>query len=154
MSNALRYSQHPVDCYDIGRGSQVLKGDPQAWNLAWLSFDVDAHKHHPDPNFTVLVRRTLDFCFLTRQIDLTGSVPPQLKVRGLFSLPPPRAVMRVCSMRDASLLPLFQAYGNAWLDTIYQRSYLWRAPYDCIHDAPVTDTTEAAALLEAIAKKR
>ncbi len=150
MSNLLRYSQRPAPEYQMAQGSTILASDPEAWNMAWLSFDVESG-HHPDPEFTVHIRRTLDYCFLTKDIDLVCAVPAGLKVRHLFALPPPRAAKRVLSMRDRENLPMFQAYGAGWFRTMLERSYLWRAPFDVIHDAPVTDFTDARRLLDAIA---
>ena len=49
------YSPQPAASYSSGN-SGILAGDPEAWNLAWLSH---GETFHPDPHFTTLVRRTV-----------------------------------------------------------------------------------------------
>lgn len=141
----MRYSPHAAPNYAIGQ-SLLLKTDPEAWNLAWLSYDV-RNGPHPDPHFTTLVRRTLQVVLATGSIDLISRYPDNDTVRGLLKLPPPQAVARLQTCSHFLDLPLFAAYGAQWVTTINERSRLYREPEHPSLDRPVTDFTEAIAAL-------
>ena len=99
---------------------------------------------HPDPHFSSYVRRTLQYVLLTGETDLAGIVPSHLTVRGFFRFPPPKAVLKLLAMKKRESLPLFKAYGAAWLVLAEQRSHLWQEPYDPVLDAPVTEFSHLA----------
>ena len=86
----IRYSPKVADSYPSVKGS-LLSGDPEAWNLAWLSHDFGKGPHF-DSHFSTLIRRTLQFALKSGGIDLLDIVPTALKVRGLLRLPPAQAI--------------------------------------------------------------
>lgn len=121
---------------------------PEAWNLAFLSHPYERGLPS-DPNFGVYVRRTLQFNLQTCEIELAGC-PEELTIVPWLRLPPPMFA-RLMGNLPAYLLylmPLASALGRYhWLDTMRERSHLYREPHDPVHDAPVTSTAEARALL-------
>jgi len=129
----------------------MLAEDPLAWNLAWLSWDFEDGKRPPDAHLSVNVRRTLQTVISDGKPDLTGSLPDALKVRGLLKQPAPRAVRLILGLRRLHELPLFKAYGAAWLRTLEARSHLYREPHDKDYDFEIQVLTQAA---EVIAKIR
>lgn len=126
--------------------SRLIAGDPEAQNLYWLSHGTGPH---PDPHFTSLVRRTLQFVITTGQIDLIDAIPASGKVRGLMRLPPPQAVLRLKSLQHLADLPLYAAYSG-WLDTIQERAWLYREPAHPTLDRPVTDFAQALKVIDLV----
>lgn len=143
----MKYSPDPATVRNYGVGG-LLGGDPEAQNLAWLSHDLSKGPH-PDPNFTTLVRRTLQTVMKTGQIDLVEAFPVHLKVRWLLRLPPAQAVARLQAIPALPTLPLSVAYGPGWLETVKARARLYREPFDLMLDAPVNDLTQALAVIDA-----
>lgn len=129
--------------------SALLGDQPEALNLVWLSHDSSAGPH-PDPNFTTLVRRTLQFVVASGQIDLVGAFPDNVRVSGLMRLLPAQAVLRLRTLPLLMDLPLYCAYGDLWVETITRRSHLYHGPYDPVHDFPVNDTSQALGVLTAL----
>lgn len=122
--------------------SELLGEDVEACNLAWLCHD--SHKgHHRDPRFTVLVRRTLQFVIASGKIDLIDAYPAEAKVRGLLRMSPAQAVLKFSQMALIRDLPLYAAYGEAWLDIMRARSRLYREPHDQVLDVELGDFTQA-----------
>lgn len=134
----IRYSPKPRDQYFRRVGGTVygpagskLLDKVEMWNLAYLSFDYDHLLEHPDPLFTTHVRRTAQ-----SMLDGGGAAPhecPTKLVMSLLTLPAPRFTYLV--LRNKPLLqslPLFKAYGTAWLQIITQRDKLceWGAPHE------------------------
>lgn len=141
------YSPQPVHTYRVIKGS-LISGDPEAWNLAWLSHDFKKGPH-PDANFTTLVRRTLQFVLKTGGIDLIDAVPTSLKVRGLLRLLPAQAVKRIAGMEHLIDTPMFSAYGAAWLEVMHERARLYREPEGPL-DMSLSDLTQAQAVINAL----
>lgn len=151
----LRYSHHPIEDYSkvsangihFGpAGSKLLGSSPEAWNLAWLSHPYETRMDHPDPQFTVHVRRTTQYVLATGELDLAGSQPARYCIKGWLSLPAPKAVHLIATFPARHELPLFKAYGPDWLRMIYQRSWLCQPPASVEHD-PLTDTELARQAL-------
>lgn len=142
----IRYSPKLADSYPSVKGS-LLSGDPEAWNLAWLSHDFSKGPHF-NPNFSTLIRRTVQFALKSGGIDLVDMVPTALKVRGLLRLPPAQAVKYIACMEHLTDTPMFAAYGTAWVDLMLERSRLYREPDDHM-DALVVDLSQAQAAINA-----
>lgn len=133
----MRYSPKPIDQYGIkanGRwigpsDSKLLRGDVEAWNLAFLSHPFEFKAFHPDPRFVVNVSATVR----TRLDD--GSVGP---IHTGFDPRPDAPTVRSLLMRPAEVfvryvlddadlretLPLFRIYGATWLTLIQERAPL------------------------------
>lgn len=142
-----RYSPKPVAEYRGAAASAILSSDEQAWNLAWLSYDFDSNRFHPDPNFGVYVRRTLMYVPMTGETDITGKMPDRLTIRGILNNTPPRVALELLRLPQRERLPLFKAYGPGWLVTVEERSHLYRAPYNAAYDTEVSDFTQALQVL-------
>ncbi|HQS31908.1 MAG: hypothetical protein B7Y03_00610 [Polaromonas sp. 24-62-144] len=138
------YSPQPAESYSSGN-SGILAGDPEAWNLAWVSH---GETFHPDPHFTTLVRRTLQFVLETGGIDLIDQVPTIAKVRGLMRLTAPQAVGKLLQARYLTDMPLYSAYGMTWINSMVARARLYREPEHIMLDRPVTDLTQARVVIE------
>lgn len=82
-----RYSLEPIDFYKFATLFRFLVEDPIAWDLAYLSWDFEAGKDIPDPQFSTCVRRTLQFITSSGRIDLTNEAALDLTVRGLMLNP-------------------------------------------------------------------
>lgn len=121
-----RYSPKPISAYGFSASSTLLNTDVAAWNLAYLSWDVDNKVMWPDPYFSTHVRRTIQFVIADGVSDVTGMTPDSESVRGYFLLPAPRAVLLVQGMRHFSSLPMYKAYGEVWRETIVARSHMYR----------------------------
>ncbi len=134
----IRYSPRPRDQYFRKVGSTILGpvtskllDRVEMWNLAYLSFDYECALEHPDPLFTTYVRRTVQ-----SRLDGSGPAPgecPTKLVESLLNLPAPRFTYLV--LRNKPLLqslPLFKAYGAAWVQSIVQRERLceWGAKHE------------------------
>jgi hypothetical protein len=140
----IRYSPRPLSDYKVGaQGSFIgpatstLLNTAGAWNLAYLSHDYDKVLMHPDPQFTVNVRRTAQMRLDGSGIDLAGSAPLSKLVGSLLMLPAPRFVYLINQHPIMAQLPLFMIYGQSWLKTIEERSHLCQAderPPDYICD--------------------
>lgn len=135
-----RYSPKPITAYGMSAGSNLLTSDVAAWNLAYLSWDVENRALWPDPYFSTHVRRTIQFVIAEGRSDITGTTPDDESVRGYFLLPAPRAVYLVQRMEHFSELPMFKAYGEVWRETIISRSHLYREPHE-YPEVKVTQTT-------------
>lgn len=146
-----RYSPEPIGSYRFASLYKFLVEDPAAWDLAYLSWDFEAARKPPDANFSVSVRRTLQFDLVAGKLDLTGEAPPSHTIRGLLQHPPPRAVKLITEHPKLRELQLFKAYGTIWLETLLKRSHLYREPHNKDYDFEVHVLTQAT---EVIAKIR
>jgi hypothetical protein len=142
----MRYSPQAPASYGWGPAG-MLAGDPEAWNLAWLSHPVEWGPH-PDPNFSTLIRRTLQFVIDDGVIDLIDAYSDSEKVRGFLRMPAAQAVLKITSMAHLVDTPLFSAYGSSWTDTLALRSRQYRAPYHSEYDHPALDLTQALAVID------
>lgn len=142
----IRFSPRPVTDYGVPSKSAILSNDHEAWNLCYLSFDWETHTHHPDPQFSVNILRTLQFVPETGEIDIARECPEHT-VRAFLRTTPHVAVKRILSMPRVSSLPMVRAYGAGWLKTISDRAAMWREPYDEVLDQEVTDFTQALQLI-------
>lgn len=155
----IRYSPKPRESYKqvrpgfaLGPATCALLDAPEAWNLAWLSHDYDQCMEHARPNFTVLVRLTC----LTRLdgsgLGLADSL--ELLVGSLLLLPAPRFVHLIRQSPLLPQLPLYLAYGDAWLQDIEQRSHFCLAEADSESTVDVvTDLSQAQSLLDRIRQR-
>lgn len=162
----LRYSPKPITAYSlvlpggVNAGpafAEFLKNDAEAWNLAFLSHPYEKRAEHPDPNFTIYVRRTLNVVLSTGSVDVLGKLPAKMLVRGLLQLPAHEFVDQVSSLQTIANgpllghLPLFKAYGQHWLHTAAARAELClRAPVASEHQPgdDVPHVADAAAVLK------
>lgn len=118
----IRYSPQAIEAYSetvlgipVGPAqSRILSKDPLAWNLAFLSHPYELRTQHQDRNFTVLVDRTLR-CRSTAGHALAG----------LLRQPAPYFVEKVLHYPKG--LPLFEMYGDKWLETLILRERLCQA---------------------------
>jgi hypothetical protein len=133
-SAVIRYSSLPQEAYRsmacdgyAGLAGSILLDTPELWNLAYLSHDFERCPDHSDPDFAVMVRRSV-------QVRLDGSGPDLTLLEGpgivasLLRLPAPRFVALIRRHAVLNDLPLYRRYGPAWLNTIDQRSHLCRGP--------------------------
>jgi hypothetical protein len=130
----LRYSPRPIEAYTVPQlkagpaFAEFLRNDVEAWNLAFLSHPYELRAEHPDPQFTILVRRTVNTLLSTGSVDVLGKMPAQNTVRSLLRLPPGQFITAILSRRAADgralieHLPIYQAYGEPWLDQITARA--------------------------------
>ena len=137
----MRYSTSPPSSYGWGKVG-LLAGDTEAWNLAWLSHPVEKGPH-PDPQFSTLVRRTLQMVVANGKVDLIDAHPDKAKVRGYLRLLPAQAVLKITAMEHLVDTPLFAAYGTSWTDTMQTRARLYREPHDLTLDTFPPDYTQA-----------
>lgn len=138
------YSVRAPQSYALGKRG-LLANDVDAWNLAWLSHGVT---FHPDPRFTALVRRTLQFVLVTGGIDLIDRVPITDKVRGLMRFAPAHVVKKILEAEHLADMPLYAAYGSTWVETMTKRARLYREPRHAILDKPIKDLTKAIKVIE------
>lgn len=146
-----RYSPEPIESYRFATLFKFLVDDPIAWDLAYLSWDFEAGKDIPDPQFSTNVRRTLQFVTRSGVIDLANEAPPAATVRGLMRHTPPRSVKLILGLPRLVELPMFKAYGPPWAKTLQSRSRLYREPHDAGLDFEIKVLTQAT---EVIAKFR
>lgn len=146
----MRYSTKPLAEYKHAQPFKILHSDPDAWNLAYLSWDWEDGAF-PDPHLSVNVWHTLMFVMETGVVDLANQAHNNDKVRGLMRNPPPRVVHLITNLPNLASTPMFKAYGQQWVDTMTQRSYLYREPHDEQLDAKLPDLSDA---LRVIAKLR
>lgn len=138
VQKMIRYSPRPRDQYVrkvggalMGPATSRLLDKNEIWNLAYLSFNYEAHLEHPDPLFTTHVRRTAQ-----ARLDGSGAAPhecPTKLVMSMLTLPAPRFTYLL--LRNKPLLeslPLFKVYGTVWLANIVERDKLceWGAPHE------------------------
>lgn len=126
---SLRYSPKPRSDYvkiigkhSYGPATSTLLDSDATWNLAFLSHDFNKTIDHPDPNFTTHVRRTVQ-----TKLDSSGlgiGEDPATLVASLLALPAPRFVYLIKKHKVLRALPLYQTYGQEWLDAIEGRSWL------------------------------
>ena len=149
----LRYSPQPIDAYnakiagtiDAGPGHAVfLRDDPEAWNLAFLSHPYEKQPENLDGQFTVNVRRTVNTVIATGEVDVLGKLPARLTVRRFLQGPPQDFIHAVESLQCLQAgkmvalldrLPMYQAYGDEWLETMRERAGL------CLSAPVATDTS-------------
>lgn len=117
----IRYS--PTSMAGYGQTSAMIDTQ-ERWNLAYLSHPYEERKYHTDPQFLVLVRRTTQTRLDGGGLDLIESCPPEMLIASLFSLTAPRASYLLRKLAVLHDLPLYRAYGEAWLDTVAARSHL------------------------------
>ncbi len=146
-----RYSPNPIDAYPRAAPYAMLRDDPVAWDLAWLSWDFENHARPPDVQLSVNIRRTLQFVIRDGSLDLTGELPDGLKVRGFMRHAAPYAVKLIIDMPLVKETQMYRMYGEAWLSALEARSHLYREPYDKAYDFEVGALTQAT---EVIAKIR
>lgn len=124
----IRYSPRPLSEYT----SKVFPGPaedsrvdrPEIWNLAYLSYDYEKSLKHKHPYFLSLVRRTCQFNVLDHTIDLTWAQGGKLFFN-VMRKPAPWVVNWL--QRNPEILralPLYEAYGPKWFDTMLARSRL------------------------------
>lgn len=145
-----RYSPEPITSYRFATVFKFLVEDPIAWDLAYLSWDFESAKKPPDAQFSVNVRRTLQFDLVEGRLDLTGEAPVGNTVRGLFRHPAPRAVKLITELPNLQDLYLFKAYGTAWLDSMQKRVRLYREPHDKNYDFEINLLTQATEVISKI----
>lgn len=147
-----RYSPLPIDGYQrvlggksFGPANSKLLVLPQVWNLAYLSFPYEDLMDHPDPLFTTHVRRTTQMRLNAKGLGL--SEDPQTLVGLLLNLPAPRFV-RILEESPELLatLPLFQVYGQEWMNTISKRAK------GCEWEPKVADQTVTSLAIAAYTK--
>ena len=151
-----RYSDKPKREYlkstqwgDYGTASSTLLDSVEAWNLAFLSFNVEATYQHTDPNFTVHVRRSLQTRLDSGELDIILASPYSGAVGSLLLLPAPRFVVLIKAHPVLKVLPLYKAYGEKWLELIGARAHL--CGYDRGAQVEITDFSMAT---HAISKYR
>ena len=150
----MRYSPRPLADY-VSKGTRVAYGPatssllttPANWNLAYISFDFEAALMHPDPNFTTHVRSSCMTRLIGGELDLAGKYANWQLVGSLLEMPAPQFVNVFSKHPVLPSLPLYQAYGEDWLDTITKRSRLCQA--DHVPDDDVRDVSQA---MQALAK--
>lgn len=126
----MRYSPKPIEHYGrtiagkfIGPAMMMmLMDDPEAWNLAYLSFDFEKRPVHTNAQFTVLISRTLATRLDTGVVDHSGKVPDKVLVRHLLRAPAPFFVEAMAKHPLLTQLPLYRALGPAWWLTVCERS--------------------------------
>lgn len=150
--SCIRYSPHPIAHYGMSAGSSLLTSDEAAWNLAYLSWDIEHHPLWPDPHFSTHVRRSIQFVLATGRSDITGTTEDRYTVRGFMTRPAPEAVAKIAGMVHLKQLPLFLAYGEKWLDTLQARARNYREAHDDSFDFAVPDCSAALALIRACQK--
>ena len=135
-SAVIRYSPRPREAYRklvrgnwTGAADSAMLDSPEIWNLAYLSHDFERQLFHPDPDFTVLVRRSTQARLDGTGPDLTLLEGPAI-VASWLRFPAPRFVALIRCHQVLQDLPLFKRYGNTWLETIEERCRLCRSMDD------------------------
>ena len=125
----IRYSPRPLSTYSrkigqtkIGPADSAMISNTGIWNLAYLSYDFEKSLQHPDPNFTVLVRHTFRTRLDGSGVDIAGIQNPDELVGSLLALTAPRFTYIISRHTVLTTLPMYQAYGYAWLATIDARA--------------------------------
>lgn len=126
-----RYSPktvHEYGCFVDGSWlgpacSSLLRSDPAAWNLAYLSHDYDLQPINPSFPFIDLIQDTLSVPIDPRDLLQTGNqLSSRPSFRDLLRLPPWEFVGSVRLLRNLASLPLYDEYGHDWFETIEFRS--------------------------------
>lgn len=129
----MRYSPHPIEFYDRQvdgrlRGPSSIgafASDLEAWNLAFISFAYERQLVCPVAEFPLFIARTLRTDLTTGITHLVGAVVPRhLTIRPLLRLPPREFVSSLLSHANVRRLPLYAGLGEAWLTTVFERSWL------------------------------
>ena len=131
-SEPYRYSPKPREAYEKSKSGRKtytaascqLIEDVVTWNLTYLSHDIESMRLHSDPAFHVLVRRTIQTLLDGSGPDLTRMSDPKTRIEHWLTLPAPRFAYLVRQHPHLSTLPLYQAYGESWLQLIEKRSWL------------------------------
>lgn len=130
--HVINYSPRPKSAYrweigghPYGPATSTLLDTQAMWNLAYLSYDYDSQRDHPDPSFTTHVRRTTQTKLDGSGLDMVGS-GEKPTVAKMLAMPAPQFVMQIKAHPNLEQLPLFKAYGPVWLQTIEQRSWICR----------------------------
>lgn len=148
--SCIRYSPNTIESYGAPTSSSsFFKDDQEAWNLAYLSWDFDKCKTWPDPHFSTHVRRTLQFVIATGALDLTADVNTGGKVRCFLRAPAPAAAYQITNMLRVKELPLYLAYGEAWLTRVNARARNYREPYDERFDYAIDDVSISFEVIRA-----
>lgn len=132
---AVRYSPRPLDDYacrirDFSCGpasSTLLKRSTAVWNLAWLGFDYEAHFNYPfhkDPAYNVRVYHSTNYVMAVRSVDISALSPDEVKVAGMLRYPAEEFVDWLIATDTYRHLPLYETYGDEWLQTIQRRASL------------------------------
>lgn len=141
-----RYSPEPLAAYKHAAMFKFLVEDPQAWDLAYLSWPFESGML-PDPHFGVNCRRTLQFVMGTGKLDIASQLPTSLTLRSLMKGPAPQAVKLILSLKRLKETPMYLAYGEPWAETLMKRSRLYREPYDAEYDFEVKSVANAAEVI-------
>lgn len=144
-----KYSPKPLREYPWACTSMFLKGDPLAWNLAWLSYAPE-HGSKFNAQFTSAVSQTCSSALANGNLDLMGRVPVKAKVAGLMYLPPPAALYQITKSPGLSAMPLFKLFGNDWLRIMALRAREYREPFNKTLDSPLTSLSQAEAVIAAL----
>lgn len=127
-SPVIRYSMKSMESYlktpgrSLASAGSPLLDTPERWNLAYLSHDYEKRVWHKDPMFAVHVRRSTQTLLDGTGVDLCGMHDACHLVEGLLRLPAPRFVYLIRRHPVLAQLPLYVAYGEAWLNLIELRS--------------------------------
>lgn len=155
----IRYSPKPIEAYgrnfkipggvlDVGPHlSPLLANDPEAWNLAFLSFPYEEDTYGNAPAFSVHIRRTLQVDVATGALDITET-EPGMRVRLYLRYPPLKAVRLLLGLQPHVLrkLPMYLQYGDGWLETIQQRASMLASMNDPDND--IVDVSQATEYLQ------
>jgi hypothetical protein len=151
-TQTIRYSPRPKETYQgslegtrYGPATSTLLDTQEAWNLAYLSHDFEKVLMHKDPYFTTNVRRTTQTLLDGSGLDLTGSSPLSRHVASLLRAPAPRFVYLIQRHAVLTSLPMYTAYGEAWLATIEARARI--CGVDDWEPDKISDLTQAKAVL-------
>lgn len=144
----LQYSPKPLREYPWACASAFLKGDPMAWNLAWLSYAPE-HGSKFNAQFTSAVSQTCNSLLANGNIDLLDRAPVKAKVCGLMHLPPPAAFKRLTESPAFTALPLYKLFGSDWERLMALRAREYREPFNPTLDAPLPTLAQAGAVLSA-----
>lgn len=154
IEESWRYSDKPKRKYirfskgvEIGTATSALLDSVQAWNLAFLSFEIEERTLHIDPYFTTHVRHSLQTELASGHVDITLTCPFKGAVGSLLVLPAPRFVSLIRTHPILDSLPLFKAYGQRWLDTIDERSHLCGYDRD-LNEKCIADFTQANEIID------
>ena len=152
MPAHIRYSRRPIHTYQctvgrvtFGPATSPFLNTPEAWNLAYLSFDFDVELQHPDPHYNCHVRETCRAKLDGTPTGAVETVRARQMLAHLLLLPAPRFVYLIKDHPVLPVLPLYRAYGQQWLETIERRS--WHCQTDRVHDAPIKDLAQAREVL-------
>lgn len=148
------YAPHPRSWYDweahgikLGPANSKMFDTQETWNLAYLSYPYEALRDHPDPAFSVHVRRTAQTRLDGTGADLTGAEPLKT-VASMLGMPAPQFVFKIESHPILKALPLYVAYGETWLNTIRERS--WVCQVDDYRFPDIQSVDDAVAHLKRI----